>query len=103
MDEPEKDPLLDKFKTHINIDEGMDESMLVFYLSAARHYVGNVLAKPPEYLILMAAAMFYDFRVPEKDMAAAVDSMTPFFVQEVMTEDDEADEQTQVDSDSPEE
>ncbi|PFE03822.1 hypothetical protein CN288_12595, partial [Bacillus sp. AFS023182] len=33
------DDLIDKFKSHIHFEEGMDDSMLSFYLTTAQKYV----------------------------------------------------------------
>lgn len=75
--------LLEKLKSHIEWEDGMDETMLPGYLSAATNYVKNATGGTSEQLVLMVAAILNDFRVPEKDMIGALDSLTPFFVQEV--------------------
>jgi len=83
--------LIVKLKNHIHWDEGMDVSMLSFYLEQAKNYVKNATGKQAEYLIIMVAGIFYEYRVAEKELADALDALTPFFVQEVFADAEEAD------------
>lgn len=75
--------LIEKLKSHIHWEEGMDDSMLSFYLNQAKVYVKNATGKQTEYLIIMVAGIMYEYRVAEKELSEALDAMTPFFVQEV--------------------
>ncbi|MDF9627091.1 head-tail connector protein [Bacillus cereus] len=75
--------LIDKLKAHIHWEEGMDESLLSFYIEQAKTYVKNATGKQTEYLIIMVAGIIYDYRVSEKELEQALDALTPFFVQEV--------------------
>ncbi|MED2985476.1 head-tail connector protein [Bacillus thuringiensis] len=77
------DDLIEKLKSHIHWEEGMDETMLSFYINQAKTYVKNATGKQTEYLIIMVAGIFYDYRVAEKELEQALDALTPFFVQEV--------------------
>lgn len=83
--------LVDKLKSHIQFEEGMDDSMLSFYIENAKDYVKKATGGEKEYLIIMIAGIMFDYRVSEKEMGDALDAMTPFFVLEVFTdeEDDE--------------
>ena len=83
--------LIKKLKNHIYWDEGMDESMLSFYLEQAKTYVKNATGKQTEYLIIMVAGIFYEYRVAEKELDEALNALTPFFVQEVFTDAEETD------------
>ena len=83
--------LIKKLKNHIYWDEGMDESMLSFYLEQAKTYVKNATGKQTEYLIIMVAGIFYEYRVAEKELDVALNALTPFFVQEVFTDAEETD------------
>lgn len=83
--------LIEKLKKHIYWDEGMDESMLFVYLEQAKNYVKNATGKQTEYLIIMVAGIFYEYRVAEKELADALDALTPFFVQEVFSDAEETD------------
>lgn len=83
--------LIKKLKNHIHWDEGMDESMLSFYLKQAKTYVKNATGKQTEYLIIMVSGIFYEYRVAEKELADALDALTPFFVQEVFNNAEEID------------
>lgn len=89
--------LLDKFKSHIHWEEGMDESMLSLYLDAARKYVKQSTGKETEYLILLVAGIMYEYRISEQELKQALDAITPFMVQEVYAHVEENDEQTEVD------
>ena len=83
--------LIKKLKNHIYWDEGMDESMLSFYLEQAKTYVKNATGKQTEYLIIMVAGIFYEYRVAEKELDEALNALTPFFVQEVFTDAEKTD------------
>lgn len=82
------DDLISKFKEHIRWDEGMDDSMLSFYINQAKTYVKNATGKQTEYLIIIVAGIFYDYRVAEKELGQALDALTPFFVQEVFVDEE---------------
>ena len=83
--------LVDKLKSHIQFEEGMDDSMLSFYIENAKDYVKKATGGKKEYLIIMIAGIMFDYRGSEKEMGDALDAMTPFFVLEVFAdeEDDE--------------
>ncbi|PZQ20707.1 MAG: hypothetical protein DI558_12755, partial [Corynebacterium propinquum] len=57
--------LEEKFKAHIHFEEGMDDSMLSFYLNMAKNYVKTATGGQEEYLILMVAGIAYEYRVSE--------------------------------------
>lgn len=80
------DPLLNDFKSHIEFEDGMDDRLFNQYLKTARSYVLGATSKQNSQTILMVAALLNDFRVPEKDLSTGLDALTPFFVQEVMTD-----------------
>ena len=82
--------LEDKLKKHIHFEEGMDNSMLSFYIENAKKYVKKSTGKQAEYLVIMVAGIMYEYRVTEKELSEALDAMTPFFVQEAFL-DEEAD------------
>ncbi|KAA0777626.1 phage gp6-like head-tail connector protein [Bacillus sp. BB51/4] len=82
------DELIEKLKSHIHWEEGMDETMLSFYIIQAKTYVKNATGKQTEYLIIMVAGIFYDYRVAEKELEQALDALTPFFVQEVFVDEE---------------
>lgn len=79
------DELIAKLKSHIHWEEGMDDTMLSFYINQAKTYVQNATGKQTEYLIVMVAGIFYEYRVAEKELEEALNAMTPFFVQEVFS------------------
>lgn len=78
--------LITNLKKHIHWEEGMDESMLSFYVTAAQTYVMNATGKQTDYLVIMVAGIMYEYRVAEKELGEALDAMTPFFVQEVYSD-----------------
>ncbi|MDR4442208.1 hypothetical protein CN360_25260 [Bacillus cereus] len=81
--------LIEKLKSHIHWEEGMDDSLLSFYIDQAKTYVKNATGKQTEYLIIMVAGLIYDYRVSEKELEQALDALTPFFVQEVYDAEEE--------------
>ncbi len=74
--------LQEKFKKHIHFEEGMDESMLSFYLSNAERYVKRATGTTTEYLVLLVAGVMYEYRVSEELLGKALNALTPFIVQE---------------------
>ncbi|OUB57048.1 head-tail connector protein [Bacillus sp. PPSBB_2] len=80
--------LIEKLKSHIHWEEGMDETMLSFYITQAKTYVKNATGKQTEYLIIMVAGIYYDYRIAEKELEQALDALTPFFVQEVFVDEE---------------
>ncbi|WLR54290.1 head-tail connector protein [Mesobacillus subterraneus] len=80
---------LEKLKSHIHWEEGMDETMLPFYIERGKKYVKKATGGQDEWLIIMFAGIFYEYRVSEKELEQALDAMTPFIIQEVFEEDAE--------------
>lgn len=85
------DNLREKLKSHIGFEEGMDDSMLSFYIQTAEKYVKTSTGGQAEYLVLMVAGIMYEYRVSEKELGQALNAITPFIVQEVYS-DGETDE-----------
>lgn len=83
-DEPKELALEEKFKAHIHFEEGMDGSMLSFYLDMAKDYVMTATGGQKEYLILLVAGIGYEYRVAEGELEAALNAITPFIVQGVI-------------------
>jgi hypothetical protein len=77
---------LQKLKSHIHWEEGMDDTMLPFYVTQGKNYVQKAVGKEVEYLVIMCAGIFYEYRVAEKELGEALDALTPFFVQEVYSD-----------------
>lgn len=84
---------IQKLKSHIHWEEGMDDSMLSFYITRAKKYVNKATGKEDEWLVIMVAGVFYEYRVSEKELGQALDALTPFFVQEAFEDDETTDEQ----------
>lgn len=75
--------LIEKLKSHIHWEEGMDDSLLSFYIEQGQRYVKKACGREVEYLVIMCAGIFYEYRVAEKELEQALDALTPFFIQEV--------------------
>lgn len=88
------DDLITKLKSHLHWEEGMDDSLLPFYIERAQKYVKKATGGQDEWLIIMVAGIFYEYRVSEKELGDALNALTPFFVQEVYADAEETDEQT---------
>lgn len=91
-EEPKELTLEQKFKAHIHFEEGMDETMLSFYLEMAKDYVMTATGSQQEYLILMIAGIAYEYRVAEGELDAALNAVTPFIVQGVIRNAETSDE-----------
>ncbi|MBW7652158.1 head-tail connector protein [Anoxybacillus sp. ST4] len=76
---------VDMLKEHLRIDGSMEDTMLSFYLETAKKYVKNATGTEADHLVLIVASIFYEYRVSEEEMSKAFDALTPFFVQEAMT------------------
>lgn len=92
MAEEETDQLVERFRSHINFEEGMDETMLPFYLEMAKNYVRTATGGQQEYLILMVAGIAFEYRVSEGELDKALDAITPFIIQGVLLHAEETDE-----------
>ena len=86
------DELIDKFKSHIHFEEGMDDTMLSFYLDMARKYVKTATGGDDEYLILMVAGIANEYRVSEDELDKALAAITPFIIQGVIAHAEKTDE-----------
>lgn len=82
------DDLITKLKSHIHFEEGMDDSLLSFYIDNAKDYVRKATGKQSEYLIIMVAGIMWEYRVSEKELGEALDALTPFFVQEAFLDEE---------------
>ncbi|MBE2912715.1 phage gp6-like head-tail connector protein [Anoxybacillus flavithermus] len=76
---------VDMLRKHLRIDGSMEDAMLFFYLETAKKYVKNATGTEADHLVLIVASIFYEYRVSEEEMSKAFDALTPFFVQEAMT------------------
>lgn len=77
------DELLEKLKSHLHFEEGMDDTGLPLYLESAKEYVLKATGKNKEYLVLLVAGIMYEYRVADWQLKEALDAITPFMVQEV--------------------
>ena len=76
------DELIEKLKSHIHWEEGMDDSLLSFYIEQGQRYVKKACGREVQYLTIMCAGIFYEYRVAEKELKEALDAITPFIIQE---------------------
>ncbi|MGG3708687.1 head-tail connector protein [Heyndrickxia coagulans] len=86
------DELINKLKSHLQWEEGMDDTMLSFYIQAASKYVQRATGGQTEYLVLLVAGIMYEYRVSEDELGKALGAITPFIVQEVFGDATTADE-----------
>lgn len=86
--------LTEKLKSHIHWEEGMDDSMLSFYIESAKIYVKNATGGQKEYIILLVAGIMYEYRISERELEEALNAITPFIIQEVYTDGTETVEET---------
>jgi hypothetical protein len=84
--------LMTKLKSHINWEEGMDDSMLSFYIDRAKKYVQKATGGQDEWLVIMIAGIMWEYRVSEDELSKALDAMTPFLIQEVFGDAESTDE-----------
>ncbi|KAF6609682.1 MULTISPECIES: head-tail connector protein [Lactococcus] len=85
MEEPD---LVEKLKSHLRFEEGMDNSLLSFYIDNAKDYVTKATGSEKEYLVIMVAGIMFEYRVSEKELGEALDALTPFFVQEAFSDEE---------------
>lgn len=95
--------LIEKLKSHIHWEEGMDDSMLSFYIERAQKYVRKATGGEEEYLVLLVAGIMYDYRIADWQLEEALNAITPFIVLEVFNDgeeemDKQTDEPTEMDS-----
>ncbi|WCG32994.1 head-tail connector protein [Enterococcus dispar] len=94
MTEPNE--LLTTIKEHIRLEDGMDDSMLSFYLDSARRYVLKKIGYTQEYLEIMVATVMFEHRLSSEELGKALQALEPIFGLEVLT--DEPAEQSEVES-----
>jgi len=70
----------------------MDDSLLPFYIERAQKYVKKATGGQDEWLIIMVAGIFYEYRVSEDELSKALEAMTPFIIQEVFDDAETTDE-----------
>lgn len=74
---------VEKLKSHIRWEEGMDDSMLSTYLEWGERYSKRATGKVVDSIVIYAATIYYEYRAPDWQMKEALDAITPFIVQEV--------------------
>lgn len=84
--------LIDKLKSHLHWEEGMDDSMLPFYLDNAKRYVQKATDGQSEYLVLLVAGIMYEYRVSEEELMKALNAITPFIILEQFDDEETNDE-----------
>lgn len=90
----ENSTLLAKLKEHIRFEDGMDDSMLSFYITAATRYVTKKIGYIEEYLVIMVATVMNDNRSSSEDLAEALSALEPIFGLEVLTSESSQTEST---------
>lgn len=79
---------LTNFKSHIAWEEGMDDSMLSFYLAYGKKYAYRATDKTAIEVAMLVASVLWEWKVPEDGMDKAMAALTPLIVQESVVTDD---------------
>ncbi|MBO0467928.1 phage gp6-like head-tail connector protein [Enterococcus plantarum] len=79
---------LEGFKEHIQFEEGMDDSMLSFYLDMGKKYAKRATDDENSSVAYYIASIFWQYRTPESEMESAFNSLTPLILQEGLVKDD---------------
>lgn len=77
--------VIENIKKHIRLEEGMDDSMLSFYLESAKRYVLKKIGYEQEYLEIMVTTIMYEHRLSSDDLQSALSALEPIFALEVLT------------------
>ena len=77
--------VIENIKKHIRLEEGMDDSMLSFYLESAKRYVSKKIGYEQEYLEIMVTTVMYEHRLSSDDLQSALSALEPIFALEVLT------------------
>ncbi|WOH96590.1 head-tail connector protein [Bacillus amyloliquefaciens] len=72
--------LKDRLKEHLKLDDSEEDSLLSFYLKSATDYIKGATGYENDHLIVLLAGVFFEYRVTEKSMAMAVNSLTPLIL-----------------------
>lgn len=88
--------LIEKLKKHIQLEEGMDDSLLSFYINSGKRYVKLTTGSQEEYLVIMISALMYEYRVSEEELQKALKAIEPMLILEVLAGGQEIIEQTEV-------
>lgn len=81
---------LEGFKQHIQFEEGMDESMLEFYLAMGKKYAQRATGNENSSVAYYIASIFWLYKVPEQEMGNAFDALTPLILNEGLVINDES-------------
>lgn len=76
------------FKDHMQFEDGMDDSMLSFYLEQGKIYAKRATGSEESIIAYFIASLFFEFKVPESEMANAFNALTPLILQEGLVKED---------------
>lgn len=76
------------FKAHIQFEEGMDDSMLEFYLNMGKRYAKRATDNENSSVAYYIASIFWLYKVPEAEMEGAFNALTPLILQEGLVKED---------------
>lgn len=79
---------LDGFKEHIQFEDGMDETMLNFYLNMGKRYAKRATDNENSSVAYYIASIFWMYKVPEAEMESAFNALTPLILQEGLVKED---------------
>lgn len=79
---------LQGFKDHLQFEDGMDDSMLSFYLDMGKQYAERATGVENSSAAYYIGSIFWLYRVPESEMESAFNSLTPLILQEGLVKND---------------
>jgi len=79
---------LEKFKKHIQFEDGMDDSMLSFYLDMGKKYAKRATDDENSSVAYYIGSIFWLYKVPESEMEGAFNALTPLILNEGLVKDD---------------
>lgn len=79
---------VDGFKSHIQFEEGMDDTMLEFYLNMGKRYAKRATDNENSSVAYYIASIFWLYKVPESEMENAFNALTPLILQEGLVKED---------------
>lgn len=76
------------FKSHIQFEDGMDDTNLDFYLNMGKKYAKRATDDENSSVAYYIASIFWLYKVPESEMENAFNALTPLILQEGLVKED---------------
>ncbi|EOI57419.1 hypothetical protein [Enterococcus gilvus] len=78
----------DEFKKHLQFEEGMDDTLLPFYLDMGKKYAKRATDDENSPVAYYLGGIFWLYKIPEQEMESAFNALTPLILQEGLVIDD---------------